>query len=124
MDAEYFKDTFAVKIMEGRNEGIKEYMSMFYWFGDIFSHEDMNRREMMRRIAEGKQKITDIITGNMEAFMLTVLETGCTDWENYMNSEDYQKWKKKSDMRQFYGNNKFRRPVSGLDRQRHTVERN
>lgn len=49
---------------------------------------------MDKTLADNDTKISDLIQCNMEALMMTILETGCkVDWPAYINGEKLQAWR-------------------------------
>ena len=70
-------ETFAKNIVLGRKKDNTDYEKMFFVFGDIFLLQKFKKRgQYIGDIIDGTP-ISEVITPNMEAFMLTVLETGC-----------------------------------------------
>ena len=97
---------FASGLAQGRKKGNKAYEKMFFLFGDIFQLElRNNRKNFIQSVADGAE-LSKLITVNMEALMVTVLETGCrTDWPAYFDGKAYLEWVAK-------GKKKKGKPVS------------
>lgn len=84
---------FASGLAQGRKKGNKAYEKMFFLFGDIFQLElRNNRKNFIQSVADGAE-LSKLITVNMEALMVTILETGCrTDWPAYFDGKAYLEW--------------------------------
>lgn len=79
-------------MLRGRNEA-KIYIEFVLMFGGIFVENKLAKRtNLCSTIAKGN-RLCDLITTNMEAFMRTILFVGCSkDWPEYLQSEEYRKW--------------------------------
>ena len=79
-------------MLRGRNEA-KMYIEFVLMFGGIFVENKLAKRtNLCSAIAKGN-KLCDLMTTNMEAFMRTILFVGCSkDWPEYLQSEEYRKW--------------------------------
>ena len=84
---------FVEGIRKGREDLAPHYLNMFYLFGDIFCVEKkMMKSDFILSIQNGAN-VSDLITQNMEALMMTILEIGCgKDWPEYLEGDDYQMW--------------------------------
>jgi len=105
-------DDFVKGIKKGREDLEAHYMNMFYLFGDIFCiGGDLTRNDFIVSICNGKN-VSDVISQNMEALMITILEMGCgKDWPEYLSSDEYQTWLMgRSSRENTHGN--FKKPVS------------
>ena len=50
------------------------------------------------RVIAGGEKVSSLITMNMEAMMRTIIYIGCSkDWPNYLNSKEYLEWKQSNE---------------------------
>jgi len=89
---------------------------MMCWFGDLFCcQKRLTNSEWIRTIAFGDRSLGDLITPNMEALMLTILETGCNrDWENFRKSDKYKAWMAKAQERAAYPHRTNNPPVSDI----------
>ena len=72
---------------------------------------DLTRNDYIVSICNGKN-VSDVISQNMEALMITILEMGCgKDWPEYLSSDEYQtRLLGRSSRENTHGN--FKKPVS------------
>ena len=50
------------------------------------------------RVIAGGEKVSSLITMNMEAMVRTIIYIGCSkDWPNYLNSKEYLEWKQSNE---------------------------
>ena len=91
-----FGKTQCERMLRGRNEW-KVYIEFLLVFGGIFVRNKLPKRtNLCSTIAKGN-KLCDLMTINMEAFMRTVLFIGCSeDWPGYLNSKVYNHWLSKT----------------------------
>ena len=80
------------KMLKGRNEP-KVYIEFLLTFGEIYLEKRLPRKSNFCLTISKGNKLNDIMTTNMEAFMRTVLFIGCSkDWPEYLESEVYKDW--------------------------------
>ena len=80
------------KMLKGRKEA-KVYIEFLLIFGDIYLEKKWKRGTRIHELICKGNKLCDLMTTNMEAFMRTVLYVGCSvDWPTYLNSSVYKKW--------------------------------
>ncbi len=89
-----FDIDFCNKILIGRKHP-NEYSKLLLTFGEIFLKKKSDRSMSLWRVIAGGEKVSSLITINMEAMMRTIVFIGCSkDWPNYLNSKEYLEWKK------------------------------
>lgn len=110
---EMFEEEFTIGITKGGEKYNIHYMHMFFYFGDVFvGKKYYNRDAFLKDVVNRNMKVSDLITGNNEALMRTILEAGCwNDWREYRESDLYKSWKEKYDKTPS-GKKKPKKPVS------------
>ena len=80
------------KMLRGRKEP-KIYIEFLLTFGDIYLEHRLKKGKMLYETISEGNKLSELITTNMEALMRTVVYVGCSsDWPKYLESEEYLSW--------------------------------
>ena len=86
-------ENFCNEIIKGRKSDTDDYMKLIVLFGDIFCKNILSQRTEITTAIKNGLKFSKMMSLNMEAFMRTIIDTGCRhDWPEYCKSKEYIEW--------------------------------